>query len=222
MTKTEAVRRYIMASRSDVFLRSEFADLASERQVSRVLRALLDVGLLVRLGVGVYARAKLSSLSGNPIPVRPLTVLAPEVLEKLGLVVFPSKAVQEYNEGRSTQIPRANVINIGTRRVCRRLSFGKQVIRYERTGATQNESRTSAVTMADLTQMAVNGTLDEYLTKHGVPDFEDGKPISEPQNSESVSLSTAAHSITKHIARRLSNNLNRKTLRNLDKFFPGM
>jgi hypothetical protein len=181
MTKIEAIKRYIVASTADVFLRTEFAGFGSERQVSRALRTLMDVGLLVRLGVGVYARAKLSSLSGKPIPVRPLTVLAPEVLEKLGLLVFPSQAVQDYNEGRSTQIPRANVINIGTRRVCRRLSFGKQVIRYERTRTTQSDSRTSAVTMADLTQMAVNGSLDEFLTKHGVPDFEDGEPNSEPQ-----------------------------------------
>ncbi len=181
MTKAEAIRRYVVASPADVFLRTEFASFGSERQVSRALHTLLDVGLLVRLGVGVYARAKLSSLSGKPIPVRPLTVLAPEVLEKLGLLVFPSQAVREYNEGRSTQIPRDNVINTGTRRVCRRLSFGKQIIRYERTAIMQNDSRTSAVTMADLTQLAVNGTLDEYLTKHGVPDFEDGKPNSEPQ-----------------------------------------
>jgi hypothetical protein len=181
MTKAEAIRRYIVASPVDVFLRTDFASFGSERQVSRALNTLLNVGLLVRLGVGVYARAKLSALSGKPIPVRPLTVLAPEVLEKLGLLVFPSQAVQDYNEGRSTQIPRANVINIGTRRVCRRLSFGKQIIRYERTGAKQSDSPTSAVTMADLAQMAANGTLDEYLTKHGVPDFADGKPNSKPQ-----------------------------------------
>jgi hypothetical protein len=181
MTKTEAIRRYIVASRSDVFLRTEFAGFGSERQVSRALHTLLDVGLLVRLGVGVYARAKLSSLSGNPIPVRPLTVLAPEVLEKLGLVVFPSKAVQEYNEGRSTQVPRDNVINTGTRRVRRRLSFGKQIIKYERTATMPKSSGTSAVTLNDLAQMAADGTLDDFLTEHGVPDFEDGKPNSEPQ-----------------------------------------
>jgi hypothetical protein len=181
MTKADAIKSYIVASSSDVFLRSEFAGLGSERQVSRALRSLLEAGLLVRLSVGIYAKAKLSSLNGKPIPVRPLTVLAPEVLEKLGIVVFPSQAVQEYNEGRSTQVPHDNVINTGTRRVRRRLSFGEQIIKYERTAAMQKDSSTSAVTLADLAQMVADGTLDAYLTEHGVPDFENGKPNSEPR-----------------------------------------
>jgi hypothetical protein len=181
MTKAEAIKSYIVASSSDVFLRSEFAGLGSARQVSRALRTLLEAGLLVRLSVGVYAKAKPSSLSGKPIPVRPLTVLAPEVLEKLGLVVFPSQAVQEYNEGRGTQVPRDNVINTGTRRIRRRLCFGKQIIKYERTVTMKKASSTSAVTLADLAQMAADGTLDAYLTEHGVPDFENGKPSGEPR-----------------------------------------
>ena len=171
----------MVASPADVFLRTEFASFGSERQVSRALHTLLDVGLLVRLGVGVYARAKLSSLSGKPIPVRPLAVLAPKVLEKLGILVFPSQAVREYNEGRSTQTPRDNVINTGTRRIRRRLCFGKQIIKYERTVTMKKASSTSAVTLADLAQIAADGTLDEYLTKHGVPDFENGKPSGEPR-----------------------------------------
>jgi hypothetical protein len=33
----------------------------------------------------------------------------------------------------------------------------------------------------DLAQMAANGTLDGFLTEHGVPDFENGEPNSEPR-----------------------------------------
>jgi hypothetical protein len=51
----------------DVFLPREFADLGGEDQVLRVLRGLVRDGRLMRLGYGVYGRAVVSQLSGEPI-----------------------------------------------------------------------------------------------------------------------------------------------------------
>lgn len=117
--------------KTDVFLRADFAALGSAAQLSRALRGLVDAGMVVKLGVGVYAKAKPSVLSGKPIPMHPVEVLAPQVLERLGVKTYPSRLVAAYNAGSGTQLPANVVINIGCRRITRRLGFGRQFIQYE-------------------------------------------------------------------------------------------
>jgi hypothetical protein len=48
-------------------LTREFRDLGGEDQVLRALRDLVREGQLVRLGYGVYGRAEISRLSGEPM-----------------------------------------------------------------------------------------------------------------------------------------------------------
>ncbi|MDR6449774.1 DUF6088 family protein [Paraburkholderia sp. 22099] len=116
---------------SDVFLRTDFARLGSEAQLGRALRSLIENGVIVKLGVGVYAKAKRSVLSGEPIPVQPVEVLAEEALGRLGVKVYPSKQVELYNAGKTTQLPAATVVNTGNRRIVRKLGFGKKTVQYE-------------------------------------------------------------------------------------------
>jgi hypothetical protein len=127
----DRIRRSVANRSNDVFLRGEFQRFGSPAQVSRALAMLTGAGLLVRLGVGVYAKAKPSVLSGEPIPVRPLEVLAPQVLRKLGVPVRPSRFTRAYNEGRSSQLPASIVLNVGNRRISRKLSFKGKVVQYE-------------------------------------------------------------------------------------------
>ena len=136
----ERMKRAIALRKDDVFLRAEFADMASVAQVSRALRRLIEAGVIVKLGVGVYAKAKKSVLSGNPIPVRPLEVLAPQALEKMGVELCVSQNVADYNAGRTTQIPAGNVINTGERRITRKLVFGQQRVTYETNKRKTGES----------------------------------------------------------------------------------
>lgn len=131
MTLSERMKRSIARRRDDVFVRSEFAKLGSEAQVSRALKELVASGVIVKLGVGVYAKAKRSVLSGAAIPVRPVDVLAPIALMKLKVKLYPSKSARKYNSGETTQIPAGNVLNTGNKRVSRKLGFGKQTIVYE-------------------------------------------------------------------------------------------
>lgn len=116
---------------SDVFLRSEFAQFGSEAQVGRALRKLVSDGVMVKLGLGVYAKAKRSVISGNAIPVQSVEILAEQALEKLGVQIYPSKLVADYNAGRTTQLPVVTAINTGDRRIRRKLRFGKKIIEYE-------------------------------------------------------------------------------------------
>jgi hypothetical protein len=125
------IRLAIAKRKDDVFVRPDFSRFGSEAQVSRAFRSLLVGGVIVKLGVGVYAKGKRSVISGKPIPVKPVSVLAPLALRKMGVTVYPSQMTREYNSGATTQLPAGNVLNTGTRRISRKLSFGSQVIEYE-------------------------------------------------------------------------------------------
>ncbi len=97
----------------NVFLRRDFKDLGEYRQLSRAFRALISEQKLVRIGTGVYARARLSDLSGESIPIASFVALSREVLDRLQVKWQPSKAELDYNAGRSTQVPvrRSVIIN---------------------------------------------------------------------------------------------------------------
>jgi len=111
----------------DVFLPREFRDLSDEDQVLRALRILTREKRLVRLGYGVYGRAIVSQLSGDPILYSRNGFLgaARQALNKLGVGWEPSDAERNYNEGRSTQIPLNPVVRVNGR-FSRRLSDGQQ------------------------------------------------------------------------------------------------
>jgi hypothetical protein len=111
----------------DVFLTREFRDLGGEDQVLRALRTLVREKQLVRLGYGVYGRAIVSRLSGDPILYSENGFLgaARQALTKLGVKWEASEAERDYNEGRSTQIPVNAVVRVKGR-FSRRLRNGKQ------------------------------------------------------------------------------------------------
>ncbi|MGI4814839.1 MAG: DUF6088 family protein [Janthinobacterium lividum] len=131
MVIEDRLRISVAKHASDVFLRTDFARFGSEAQVGRALRRLVDDGVLVKLGVGVYAKAKKSVLSGLPIPVQPVEILAKKALAKMGVRMYPRENVALYNAGKTTQLPAGTVINIGNRRIVRKIGFGKKVVRYE-------------------------------------------------------------------------------------------
>ena len=131
MNITNRIRRSIR-SRSDlVFRPTDFQPFGSEASVKRALKELTDIGLLVRLGVGIYAKAKPSVISGKPIPIQPLEVLGPQALTKLGVRLKESFQTAEYNAGRSTQVPTGIVVNIGKQRISRKIGFNGKFITYE-------------------------------------------------------------------------------------------
>lgn len=131
MNIVDRIKRSVANRDDGVFLRGEFERFGSPAQVGRALTQLTSEGVLIRLGVGVYAKAKPSVLTGKPIPARPLEVLAPEVLKKLGIAVMPSRLTEDYNAGRSTQLPSGIVLNTGKRRIARKLSFNGKAVQYE-------------------------------------------------------------------------------------------
>jgi hypothetical protein len=132
MNTLERIRGFVAKHSDFVIVRSDFARLGGEAQISRALRELLRDGTLVKIGLGVYAKTKISVLTGRLIPIKPLEVLAPIALTKLGVEIRPSRLTEEYNSGRSTQIPAGIVYRTGHRRITRKLSLNGHTVKYER------------------------------------------------------------------------------------------
>ncbi len=131
MNISDRIKRSVQR-RSDLVLRpADFQSFGSEASVKRALKALVDQGLLIRLGVGLYAKAKRSVLSGQPIPARPLEVLGPMALSRLGVPVQESTRTRDYNAGRTNQIPVGIVVNTGRRRITRKIGFNGRFVEYE-------------------------------------------------------------------------------------------
>lgn len=114
-----------------VFLREDFLDLAGYDQVGRSLQSLTRKGKLIKIGYGLYAKAKISSLTGRYVPIEPLPVLARKALTRLGVIVTPSQAERDYTQGYSTQVPTGRLLGIN-KRVSRKISYNDATIHYER------------------------------------------------------------------------------------------
>ncbi len=124
----------------DVFLRADFADLGSYGQVGRALRTLEREGSLIRIGQGLYARATLSSLDGQPFPVNGLRTLT-EALHRLGVETTPSRADRAYNSGQSEQVPTGRVVGVRGKRIRRRIGYGGISLIFERTKPDRDAPR---------------------------------------------------------------------------------
>ncbi len=132
-TLRERVEGRIAERRDDVFLPREFRDLGGEDQVLRVLRGLTRDGRLLRLGYGVYGRAEISRLSGEPMLAARGGFIdaARQALDKLGVPWEPTEFQRAYNEGRSTQVPLNPAVRVKSR-FARRLRYQDTELRLER------------------------------------------------------------------------------------------
>lgn len=131
MKLEDRLLRSVKQRPGNVILRSEVASLGSASQVSEALKALCVRGVLTRIGTGVYAKTRISSVTGNRIPAGSIETLSIEALSRLGVAVRPSRAAEEYNSGRTTQLPGSWVVNTGDRRISRRIAVGGRTLMYE-------------------------------------------------------------------------------------------
>ena len=114
-----------------IVLRQDVARLGSASGVSLALANLVRRGKLVRLGAGVYAKARINQYTGTPTPDGNFDDLAVEALLRLGVSLAPSRALRLYNEG-STQIPVTLSFQTPGRRISRKIRFGQQKVSYEK------------------------------------------------------------------------------------------
>lgn len=72
-------------SKRYVFTRDDFKDIAGYDQVGRVLRDLIKEGQLLKVGYGVYTKARQNSITGKIMPAVPggSAAVIVETLERL-------------------------------------------------------------------------------------------------------------------------------------------
>ncbi len=122
----------IVRKKDAIFVRTDFENISDDYdQVGRALKNLTKEGRLIRLGYGVYAKAKKSPINGTIVPVAPLPDLAKEALMRLGIQTSPSRLEQDYNAGKTTQVPTGRLIGVRGR-ISRKLGYRGAYVSYER------------------------------------------------------------------------------------------
>lgn len=123
----------ISRSKREVFLRSDFKDMGEYSQVGRALSQLVSDIVLIRIGYGLYAKARINRINGNPMPSARggFSQVANEALDRLNVKWEPSWAVTAYQGGRSAQIPANEVVTVFGR-FNRRIRVGRLELRVNR------------------------------------------------------------------------------------------
>jgi hypothetical protein len=129
----ERLEKRIKRKRGDVFLREDFSDLGGYDQIGRALLGLVRKGRLIRIGQGLYARARRSSLDNKLRPENGLATLK-EALRRLGVETVPTRFERAYNDGRSEQVPTGRVVAIRGKRVRRQIGYDGVFLGFERAG----------------------------------------------------------------------------------------
>lgn len=119
----------IIRSKRYVFLRQDFCDIASYDQIGRALRILTQESKLLKIGYGLYTKAKINPITGKVMPTCPegADAVLLEALKRLGVNPNLDTATQNYLNGRTNQIPAFTKIET-PRRFTRQLSIGRSQI----------------------------------------------------------------------------------------------
>ncbi|HSA07517.1 MAG TPA: DUF6088 family protein [Candidatus Gastranaerophilales bacterium] len=128
-TLEKRIQYRIKRSKDAVFMLSDFEDLSDKDQIGRALRKLEAKNIIIKVGQGVYARAKISKATQKPIPEKDIRSIAVDVLKKCGVKIIESEFEKNYNSGISTQVPTGRVIGIN-KRVSRKIGFNGNYIKY--------------------------------------------------------------------------------------------
>jgi hypothetical protein len=128
------VLKTIARKRGDVFLRADFTGLGGYDQVGRVLRGLVRKGVLMKVGYGLYTRTRRSPLDGKPLPAKGIRETAAEALGRLGIQTAATRLEEDYNAGKTTQVPTGRVIGVRGR-VRRKISYNGFPLSFERVGS---------------------------------------------------------------------------------------
>lgn len=127
------VLKRLKTIRSVVVLRRDFNELGSYSQISRVINKLISDKKLVRIGSGIYAKAyisKYTQYTDIPLIKNGTHSALREALRRLNIKFERGSAEQEYNEGKTTQIPVHNIVKL-KERCRRRIGYRNSQLRFE-------------------------------------------------------------------------------------------
>lgn len=130
MTAANRIFQKLKRSRRYVFERKDFDGIASYDQIGRALNQLIDKGEIMKLGYGLYTKARVNSLTGRLMPTNPggSDALLREILKMKG-VDFEMDSLSLQNlSGESTQIPSSVQYSWNPKQFNRKLVVGNRVL----------------------------------------------------------------------------------------------
>ena len=136
-TLEKRIQYRIKRQKNSVFMLSDFQDLSDKDQIGRALRKLLAKNLIVKVGQGLYVRAKTSRATNRPIPEKDIRDIAIEALNKMNVTVVQSKYDLNYNSKETTQVPTGRLIAIKGR-VSRKIGFNGNYVKFTRANKQRN------------------------------------------------------------------------------------
>ncbi len=125
------IQQHVTKAPSKVFLHKDFRGWGSYRQISRALRALTDKHQLVKIGFGLYAKAYSSPYIEEPLLEDGFDIVAREALDRMYVQWEPGSVEQEYNQGKTQQVPTQNVVRLKSR-LRRNIQYQGRKIYFER------------------------------------------------------------------------------------------
>lgn len=128
MTILDKVKMRVRRSKRSVFLRSDFTDIADYDQIGRALRTLVRDGSVLKIGYGLYVRARKNRITGKLMPDNPAGTdgVMIEAMEKLGVEYQLDELSSMNMTGESTQIPANIKIRPKNTRFKRKIIVGNQ------------------------------------------------------------------------------------------------
>ena len=141
MKLEERMQTAIDGMLGNVILRMDVAALGGHSQVSVALDELMRKGVIVRMGIGIYAKASRNPDTGAVTPVADLETLAVEVFQRLG--VSASVQLGSSVSGRSVASKDAKICVKGSRRIRRKLSLGGRSVVYVNELASPRKAKSS-------------------------------------------------------------------------------
>ncbi len=104
-----------------VFVRGDLTNDKSNQEqlrLNRALKAFIDEGFVIKVAHGVFAKAQPINLPGGEVEAmltEPFEEVATKTLDKLNIQWVLGSAIQEYNEGKTTQVPAVFSVRLKSR-----------------------------------------------------------------------------------------------------------
>lgn len=117
----DALRAKITEMESHVFSRSDLIQDHSNKtqlRLNRALRAFMDAGFIIKIAHGLFAKAepmRFPDQTIRPVLTESFETIAIEALDKLGVQWELGRAIRDYNEGRTTQVPTVFSVRLKSR-----------------------------------------------------------------------------------------------------------
>lgn len=128
----EYLNEHVRKSKRLVFLRKDLDAPVSYDAAGRAIKRLVQRGTLVPLARGVYAKARKSSITGEPVPAGSPERVLLEAANQLGLKIREGASRRAYNEGRSTQVPTGRRVVVEGKPRVSKLQIGNGVYEFVR------------------------------------------------------------------------------------------